>query len=457
MGQTSGCACRAEDESYCIDPGWAKGNGAMPLPHVVLNRVKKVRAFVEEVPVEEVPAKQRGIVDEGTLRHPPVNLAPPCLRGLIAKRTGGMQRLEEAGLSSVFREAAAKNRRAIAISSITDPDDDSRAAFKEKVQEVMYPPGGEKEEAALLSWLQDGLGIGWACKKGFKGMPNQDSYSVLAVEDSFILLGVYDGHGPRGHDISQLAKEILVRSFLAHPKRQADAELAFHECFLKCQEEISRARPELKAEVSGTTCTMAYVDLAQSRFTVAHVADSRAVLGWRHRPDAGLAGCREALFEVDELTLDHKPNLEQERARIEGANPPGRVVFDGIVNYRVCTQHSMYPGLNMSRALGDLEGHREAGITATPDTRTVDLKPLLCGSDTDVMLLLCSDGVWEFVQSTQALPVAATSMGRGPLAVANRLALEGWDRWITESGGTGTDDITAVCVRLEVALASVKP
>lgn len=449
MGQVpSGCVCNTHDlRSWEESAAWQRCTGVTPLPSVARDRVQELRSYVnEQPPARQDPASQCGIP------------LPHCLRGTISSRSSCSSSLEKAGLHGVFGTATSKRRRAASVTSVTDLDDWCGASFKEKTQEVLFPSECEKEEEALVRWLQEDLGIGWACKKGLKsGVPNQDSFSVLAVEDSFILLGVYDGHGPKGHEVSQLAREILVQRFLEHPKRDTDPEAAFSDSFVKCQEQIAQADPELQADVSGTTCTMAYVDLVRSKVAVAHVGDSRSVLGWRHRPDVFDSGAPARMkFEVDEVTVDHQPHLEQERARIESADPPGRVIFDGYVNFRVYSQKGMYPGLNMSRALGDVIAHQEAGITAMPDTRTIDLKPLLCESDMDVVLLICSDGVWEYVHSSHALPVAAEALEKGSLAAANRLVLEGWDRWITESGGEGSDDITAVCIRLDRALLSVK-
>jgi hypothetical protein len=62
-----------------------------------------------------------------------------------------------------------------------------------------------------------------------------------------------------------------------------------------------------------------------------------------------------------ELTPDHKPNIPAERKRIEQGG--GVVVFDGCYNHRVFKRGSVYPGLNMSRAMGDVIGNKEAGLT----------------------------------------------------------------------------------------------
>merc|ERR1719454_1552968 len=88
---------------------------------------------------------------------------------------------------------------------------------------------------------------------------------------------------------------------------------------------------------------------------IAHVGDSRCVLGrwidgkWNHV----------------ELTFDHKPDLPEERKRIEAAG--GKVVFDGYFNYRVYAKNGQ-GGLNMSRAMGDLNSYNNAGLSCTPDT-----------------------------------------------------------------------------------------
>lgn len=92
------------------------------------------------------------------------------------------------------------------------------------------------------------------------------------------------------------------------------------------------------------------------------------------------------------MSIDHKPNNEEEIARIEKAgsevNAEGRV--DG--------------NLNLSRSLGDLQSkHRphltpeEQAITANPDTYVFDLT-----DDIDYILMGC-DGIWEKNSNEQAV------------------------------------------------------
>merc|ERR1719159_2287299 len=102
--------------------------------------------------------------------------------------------------------------------------------------------------------------------------------------------------------------------------------------------------------------------------------------------------------QAQALTEDHKPNLPNEKARIEKAG--GRVVFDGYFNHRVFTKDGR-GGLNMSRALGDCIAHK-AGVTAAPETVRVPIN-----EGEDLFVLVCSDGVWEFIESQEAVEMVA--------------------------------------------------
>merc|ERR1712066_543730 len=146
--------------------------------------------------------------------------------------------------------------------------------------------------------------------------------------------------------------------------------------------------------------------------------------------------------EAITLTRDHKPNLKDERARIEKAG--GRVVFDGYANHRVYAKNGRYPGLNMSRCLGDLMGHADAGCSAEPEVSERVLTP------EDHVLLVCSDGVWEFMSADEAVAHVHKYPAAEAQKAAETLAKEAWDRWIKEEGGAVVDDITVVLVRLDL-------
>mmetsp|Transcript_23934 Transcript_23934/g.55247 ORF Transcript_23934/g.55247 Transcript_23934/m.55247 type:complete len:385 (-) Transcript_23934:55-1209(-) len=346
------------------------------------------------------------------------------------------EELDVAGLKELF-ESLEDGQRAVSISGITDQELTKKRSFNEKDSEVLVPPGQSADEN--VAWVRS-LGLGWTCRKGMKPeSPNQDSYSLLAVEKSFILLGVYDGHGAYGHDASNIARRVVVKEFIKELGALEPGKVltdAFHTCQSELISEKSR-----DFSTSGTTCTMAYWDLKTDDLTVAHVGDSRAVIARRETPNQQ--------YKTEDLSEDHKPNLEREKLRIESSDPPGRVIFDGYYNHRVFAQGSSLPGLNMSRALGDVIGHTEAGISATPDIRKINLqaeRKKATAAGESITLLVCTDGVWEFITSEQAFEYIAAHATNGMQKCVDDLAKESWDAWMKDSDNEISDDITAVCL-----------
>jgi serine/threonine protein phosphatase PrpC len=127
---------------------------------------------------------------------------------------------------------------------------------------------------------------------------------------------------------------------------------------------------EMMLDAVGCTANVVYINKKTKKIYVSNAGDSRCVM------------CKGG--KAVEMSVDHKPNDEGERARIEAAgsevNAEGRV--DG--------------NLNLSRSLGDLKSkHRphlpaeEQAITANPDTYVFDLT-----DDLDFILMGC-DGIWE--------------------------------------------------------------
>jgi len=344
------------------------------------------------------------------------------------------------GLEEYFKAAAEGSKRVVAVASRTDELKEKKRAFATKDEIIGYGLGMSKEEQAQSkAWLQSS--VGWTCNKGKKPeQANQDCFSILVVEGDFALYGVYDGHGPLGHFVSEYACKTLPQLFLQKIKDGEDPGKAFAVCFSEIQKLIegkSEAK-EFDAEMSGTTCTMAYHCMKSQKLWLSHVGDSRSIMG-------SAAGDK-----VDALTIDHKPDLEKERKRIESADPPGRVIFDGFFNHRVFAKTGMYPGLNMSRALGDCVAHRMAGLTAEPDVLEIDLATTDLGGTSDRMLILCTDGVWEFIEDGEAFSVALKATGAdGNLGKGiSALGKLGYDRWLQDSDNEISDDITGIMVRL---------
>mmetsp|Transcript_70647 Transcript_70647/g.187433 ORF Transcript_70647/g.187433 Transcript_70647/m.187433 type:complete len:392 (-) Transcript_70647:634-1809(-) len=334
----------------------------------------------------------------------------------------GLIKLLDAKTVVDLLESGCTGGRKMSISSTTDRN---KTPFSSKAMKEI----GGKFDPAVAS-------IGYSCRKGLKPERlNQDSWFVLRVEGErpCSIYAVFDGHGQNGHEVSNFVKENLPKLIVKDPRFMTDqTDEMLVDCFKKMQRLIASSdRMKNSARLSGTTCTLAIHDIQKDKITVAHVADSRAVLSKR---------CGQKCGGV-QLTRDHKPVLPDERKRIESGG--GRVVFDGYENHRVYAKDSRFPGLNMSRCLGDLMGHSECGLSCEPEVMVREL------SAEDVALLICSDGVWEFITPDEAVGIVSEFEPAKAMAAAERLAKEAWDRWIQEEGGSVVDDITVLFVHLK--------
>lgn len=361
---------------------------------------------------QEVPKSRRRLTvgtDSGDAE--PVRVGEEPERGMLSA-------FNEASLAELLTSQMQGARRM----SIGSGQDAGRESFVNKTMQQM---GDDiNPETACL---------GYTCRKGLKPeSPNQDSWFFLQVEDHFSLYAVFDGHGQAGHEVSLFVKDQLPKIMLLDDRFKKGSESwpeLLKDSFRKMQELVEEAdsKQTMRANLSGTTATVALIDHAKNLCTVAHVADSVAVMGKE----------KDGIWEAQQLTREHKPNLKDEKARIEKAG--GKVVYDGYANHRIYAgRNSKYPGLNMSRCLGDIMGHKKCGMTSEPDVTQFELK------DADKMLLLCSDGVWEFITPMEAVKLCKAYRPEKAMDAATDLAKEAWDRWIEEEGGQVVDDITVV-------------
>mmetsp|Transcript_101327 Transcript_101327/g.326991 ORF Transcript_101327/g.326991 Transcript_101327/m.326991 type:complete len:372 (-) Transcript_101327:152-1267(-) len=269
--------------------------------------------------------------------------------------------------------------------------------------------------------------IGYACKKGLKPeSPNQDDFCIFRM-DATSIFGVFDGHGPYGHDISNFVQMTLPRSFVQDPNFAECPEKALAEAFPEthrlCTSVESQTEGHFDCALSGTTATLAMH--REGFLYVAHVGDSRAVLA--RKPGSE--------FEAEELTEDHKPTCETERKRIQAYG--GQVKrLEGDIPHRVFLSGKMYPGLAMTRSIGDTVG-ATAGVTSIPEVKSVKVK-----KDCR-FLLMCSDGIWEFINTQEAVNIVARYPSNEVQKAADFLALEAWNRWIKEEVNV-VDDITVI-------------
>ncbi|KAL5728682.1 protein-serine/threonine phosphatase [Ranunculus cassubicifolius] len=205
--------------------------------------------------------------------------------------------------------------------------------------------------------------------------------------------GVYDGHG--GFQVANYCRDRLhvalteeietMKQGLTDGSIQDDRKIrwekAFTNCFLKVDDEvggkISRGSVEgdsepIASETVGSTAVVAVV--CSSHIIVSNCGDSRAVL------------CRGK--EPLPLSVDHKPNRDDEYARIEAAG--GKVIqWNG---------HRVFGVLAMSRSIGD----RYLKPWIIPDPEVTFIPRM----KEDECLVLASDGLWDVLTNEEVCDVA---------------------------------------------------
>ena len=248
------------------------------------------------------------------------------------------------------------------------------------------------------------------------------------------LFAIFDGHGKQGEKVSEFCMTTIPKLLESQPSlASADAvPAALHTTIVECDRQLMEGDLQGVARTAGTTSTVCY--LRGNEIWVACSGDSRAVL-------CSLPGDHIA---ATDMSKDFKPELPEERARIEALG--GEVTVSGprgLPPSRVWGPNGT-AGLAMSRSVGD-HNLRQYGVICDPEIKKFDLKPATGKEDGDLFLIVASDGVWEFIDSTEACEVIATETDA--TKACQKLVNLAQTRWFEEEGSY-RDDITCIVAML---------
>jgi protein phosphatase 1L len=242
----------------------------------------------------------------------------------------------------------------------------------------------------------------------------EDAHSVKYSEELGVFSAeVYDGHS--GSLAAVIAAETLTPFFLGTAHNPPDNDRfspnrfsaeALREAYLATDRYIIGRGTESGAAAAG-------LYLRDEAFIVANAGDVRIVIGEGRNATT--------------LTVDHKPDVPEERARIEAQG--GVVVTLDVARVQ--------GSLAMSRSLGD--AGLKPFVTAEPRVTEGRL-----GRKNDVAILAC-DGLWDVVTPKEAVAVARSSSQ--PEEAANRLLA-----LATTKGST--DNITVIVLDLKAYTAN---
>ncbi len=241
--------------------------------------------------------------------------------------------------------------------------------------------------------------------------------------------------------------------------------------------------------LSGTTVISA--SFHDGRLTICNVGDSRAVLGVKLQKEsvlasasadsdeekkeiaeydvaverqkqelvASIAGMEDAKLLALPLSQDQTPYRPDERERvkacgarvmtvdqIEGLEPvhedwgkrSGEDIDEVGDPPRIWRKDEDFPGTAFSRSLGDIVAE-DLGVTAEPEMVSVQI------SKNDRMLILASDGVFEFLTNQQVVDIC--SGFDDPLEACKKVVSEAYKQWLHYE--LRTDDITIIVLFLE--------
>ena len=276
---------------------------------------------------------------------------------------------------------------------------------------------------------------------------NQDSYisktNINGITD-FNIFGVLDGHGIQGHLISDFASKFLPNQIINNfeIKLCKDTESIYNKLKEYDYQIIKQAyistdnnlkSYNLDGKESGTTCNL--IIHVGEHLICSNVGDSKAIIVFDEENDPNLN-----FLNVIPLSNDHKPEFYGEKERILMYGGVIRQIKDkfgqDVGPYRVYARGKDYPGIAMSRSIGDYDG-KKIGIIAEPD-----INEYFLGSNTK-FFILCSDGVSEFMNNDMIKEVGKQFyLNSNARELCQELISRSIIEWKTHE--TMVDDITAI-------------
>ena len=146
--------------------------------------------------------------------------------------------------------------------------------------------------------------------------------------------------------------------------------------------------------------------------------------------------------KIFNLSNDLKPTLPLEKKRIieNGGRVEQFLEKDGNKKgpYRVWVQDEMYPGLAMSRSIGDFIAS-SVGVIPNPEIIEYNI------NKSSKYMIIATDGIWQFMSNEKVMNIANQFYPkRDPIDLCNELIKEANISW--ENEGLPRDDITVLVV-----------
>ena len=200
---------------------------------------------------------------------------------------------------------------------------------------------------------------------------NEDGHNIITNEGDVKLFGIYDGHG--GGLVSKYLEKIIPEIYIKSKFKYPIDKSVHNEIFGHIQEKI--ISHEFGYSM-GSTCLLniMYKHKKEYHMNVINLGDSRFVCVYKNG-------------NHKQITVDHKPDDEIEKKRIEKLG--GKIhVEDGV--HRI-------GDLSLARSFGD--GDNAPYISHIPDTYYIKICEM-----TKYLVMGC-DGLWDVVNNDELYEV----------------------------------------------------
>ena len=258
---------------------------------------------------------------------------------------------------------------------------------------------------------------GFFFEKNIERKNNQDCSLILEEVcgiKNYNIYSIMDGHGSNGHLVSNFIKQKIILyfndiSFYFKKIKNKPKDIVFPENILELikkkltknnyqklkeffkaiDESLSSIEVSFDSNFSGSTCILIFQ--LGSCIISCNIGDSRALLIKDNK-------------DIIELSKDHKPDNEEEKKRIIDmggiVSQCNDLYDDGKVGgpFRVWMKGCDYPGLAMSRSIGDKIAH-SIGVINEPEIKEFNIK------DDDKFIIMGSDGVWQFLNNNDIINI----------------------------------------------------
>jgi len=274
---------------------------------------------------------------------------------------------------------------------------------------------------------------------------------------TYRLLGVFDGHSNLGELVSQYTvthlPEMLsskLGPILSSSSSPTDESQKIKQALIDTFVEIDKTAP---AEPSGG-CTASIVLQLGQKIYVANAGDSRSLIATYTKSTAHV--------EILYITREDKPDLPEERARVERMGgqvyipPPNHIGASSRVLF-VDKNTDRMNGLAMSRSIGDWDAGK-LGVIPDPTVAVLDMLELVgvsaLGSDVEVFAVSATDGLLDFVEIEKIAKTVAHSLyveeGPHPLSACESLITSAATLWWKAKNGTYRDDIAIAVSKMSL-------